>query len=72
MFLGCASLDTLCVLGSGLNKKWHGTDEFWNEAASNGILDSSARDSFFQASDFVKGADGLWHPRVEADQPGVN
>ena len=24
---------------------------------------SSARDSFFQADDFVKGADGLWHPR---------
>ena len=33
---------------------------------------SSARDSFFQADDFVKGADGLWHPRVEADQPVVN
>ena len=33
---------------------------------------SSARDSFFQANDFVKGADGLWHPRVEVDQPGVH
>ena len=33
---------------------------------------SSARDSFKQANDFVKGADGLWHPRVEADQPEVN
>ena len=34
-----APLDTLCVLGSGLTKKWHSTDEFWNEAALNGILD---------------------------------
>ena len=33
---------------------------------------SSARDSFFRAHDFVKGADGLWHPRVEADQLVVN
>ena len=33
---------------------------------------SSARDSFSQADDFVKGADGLWHPRVEEDQPAVN
>ena len=33
---------------------------------------SSARGSLFQASDFVKNADGLWHPRVEADQPVVN
>ena len=65
-----ALLDTLCVLGSGLNEKWHSTDEFWNEAALNGILDDPpVRDSFFQANDFVKGADGLWHPRVEADQP---
>ena len=30
---------------------------------------SSARNSFFQADDFVK---GLWHPRVEADQTVVN
>ena len=30
---------------------------------------SSAHDSFFQANDFVK---GLWHPRVEPDQPAVN
>ena len=29
---------------------------------------SSARDSFFQADDSVKDADGLWHPRVGADQ----
>ena len=33
---------------------------------------SSARDSFFQADDFVTGEDGLWHPRVEAEQPVVN
>ena len=58
-----APLDTLCVLGNGLNKKWLSTDDFWNEAAF---------DSFFQANDFVKGADGLWHLRVEADQPAVN
>ena len=32
---------------------------------------SSARDSFFQSNDFVKGADGLWHLRVEADRPVV-
>ena len=32
---------------------------------------ASARDSFFQANDFVKGADGLWHPCTELDHPGV-
>ena len=33
---------------------------------------SSACDSFFHANDFVKGADGLWHSRVEVHQPGVD
>ena len=33
---------------------------------------TSARDSCVQAHDFVKNADGLWHPPVEADQPVVN
>ena len=33
---------------------------------------SPARDTFFQADDFVIGADGLWHPRVEAEQAVVN
>ena len=33
-----APLGALCVLGSGLNNKWHSTDEFWNDAAFKGIL----------------------------------
>ena len=33
---------------------------------------ASARDSFFQANDFVKGADGLWHPCTELEHPGVH
>ena len=56
-----APLDTLCVLGNCRNKKWHSTDEFWSEAASSGILDHPP---VIQANDSVKGADGLWHPRV--------
>ena len=60
-----APLDALCVLGSGLNNKWHSTDEFWNDAAFKGILAHPPRDSFFQADDSVKGAGGLWHPRAE-------
>ena len=53
-------LDTLCVLGSGLNRKCrrHGRVSKRNPGPS-------ARDSFFQANAFVKGADGLWHPCVE-------
>ena len=51
-------LHTLCVLGSGLNGRVLERSHFkWNPG-------SSARDSFFQANDFVKNADGLWHPRV--------
>ena len=67
-----ARLDMLYVLGSGLNRKWPSKDEFWNKARFKQNPGSSARDSFFQANDFVKGADGLWHPRVEVDQPGVH
>ena len=64
-----APLDMLCVLRSGINKRLPSTDEFWNEIASSGILVPPPVILFFH--DFVKGADGLWHPRMALDQPGL-
>ena len=33
---------------------------------------TSARDSLFQVNDFVKGPDGLWHPRDEFEGSGLH
>ena len=66
-----APLDMLCVLGKPQQKVvQHG--RILERTRFKRNPGASARDSFFQTNDFVKGADGLWHPRTELDHPGVH